>query len=47
MGLIPGWETKIPHAMWHGQKFFKNQVEHLLFIALFILVKGYNNLHFQ
>ena len=20
LGLIPGWETKIPHAMWHGQK---------------------------
>ena len=19
MGLIPGQETKIPHAMWHGQ----------------------------
>ena len=19
-GLIPGWETKIPHAMWCGQK---------------------------
>ena len=20
VGLIPGWDTKIPHAMWHGQK---------------------------
>ena len=20
VGLIPGWETKTPHATWHGQK---------------------------
>ena len=20
MGLIPGWQTKIPHATWCGQK---------------------------
>lgn len=20
MGSIPGWETKIPHALWRGQK---------------------------
>ena len=23
-GLIPGEETKIPHATWHGQKNFFN-----------------------
>ena len=22
--LIPAWGTKIPHAPWHGQKFFLN-----------------------
>ena len=27
MGLIPGRGTKIPHALWHGQKYInKNQV---------------------
>ena len=20
VGSIPGWATKVPHAMWHGQK---------------------------
>ena len=20
LGLIPGWETKVPQAAWHGQK---------------------------
>ena len=25
MGLIPGWGTKIPHAVQHGQKINKNQ----------------------
>ena len=23
-GLIPGWGTKIPYAMWHGQKIKRN-----------------------
>ena len=24
MGPVPGWKTKIPYAMQHGQKIFKN-----------------------
>ena len=25
MGSIPDWRTKIPHAVWHGQKIKKQQ----------------------
>ena len=25
MGSIPGWGTKVPCAVWHGQKIFKNK----------------------
>ena len=26
MGSIPGWQTKIPHAVQHGQKMFKKVI---------------------
>ena len=27
-GWIPAWGTKIPHAVQHGQKIFKNQINY-------------------
>ena len=52
MGSIPGRGTKIPHAMWHGQKFKKRYVcaKIYYFNATGVLntmmnVKG-NNLHY-
>ena len=26
MGSIPGWETRIPHAVWHGQNILKKKI---------------------
>ena len=38
-GLIPGWETKIPHAMWCGLPAPKKDISALLLIRITRAVK--------
>ena len=37
VGLIPGWGTKISHAMWHGQKKKKEKKDIYLKKKLFYI----------
>ena len=35
-GSVPGWETKIPHASWYGQKKKKFLMYQYIFFKMFV-----------